>query len=503
MKTELIDQKQTEAKKTAYPYALTYTQLIRQGLEKKMTQEELVRLRKAYDLAEQLFDGFYRGQGMPFVCHLVRTASIVLHEDFPMAVVTAAMLHGAYLMGQFEDGVSGKTTAAHRRYLRQELGVEAEALVLAYNELPWGTAEALGNHLNHLESSAQEKKQLLVMRLANELEDHLDLAMAYRGGLDAKKRIRDLSGFLVELAQKMNLRLTPDLQQAYQEHLETDLPAGVIRTHKHCYEHPERVWQKKPLKKKAEKLFVKGNEKHLPESKKMISIPLNSKKIFYELDPLREDRALTTAVEACICLHQALGESAMAAYKPNPQAEFEVSAEALERILQRGEEVHGIGAQRSISNCIVFNASNIANAITHAEIQALRRRIFKLVSDHVDRMFPRENVETHDSGHFLYPPGGYMGWHTNYQTPGWRLYINYAEEAGKSFFRYRNPETGEIVTSWDKQWNFRLFKIDPKKAFWHAVYSQTNRYSFGFKMIREVRPGFVKRAWKKLAALAV
>ena len=35
----------------------------------------------------------------------------------------------------------------------------------------------------------------------------------------------------------------------------------------------------------------------------------------------------------------------------------------------------------------------------------------------------------------------------------------------------------------DKKWNFRFFHIAPEKPFWHAVYSETNRFSFGY-MIR-------------------
>lgn len=67
----------------------------------------------------------------------------------------------------------------------------------------------------------------------------------------------------------------------------------------------------------------------------------------------------------------------------------------------------------------------------------------------------------HVTGKFWYPSNGYMGWHTNNTYPGFRLYCTHAQDSSKSFFRYRNPLTNEIVTSWDRQgWMCRIFKID-------------------------------------------
>jgi hypothetical protein len=89
-----------------------------------------------------------------------------------------------------------------------------------------------------------------------------------------------------------------------------------------------------------------------------------------------------------------------------------------------------------------------------------------------------------------------MGWHTNWQNPGWRLYINYAEEPGKSFFRYRDPETGKIVTAIDREFNFRLFRVSEEVPFWHAVCSDTYRYSLGYKVVKA--PKFFQRFRRKI-----
>ena len=97
-------------------------------------------------------------------------------------------------------------------------------------------------------------------------------------------------------------------------------------------------------------------------------------------------------------------------------------------------------------------------------------------------MIGHDRVET--SGHFIYPPTGYMGWHTNHTNPCTRLYITYATEDNKSFFRYRDRKTKEIITDYDnKGLTIREFFIPKHKPyFWHCVGSMCNRISFGFRI---------------------
>ena len=99
---------------TIRPYALTYPQLMNQGIAQGLREEELARLRQAYNVAEQFAAGFYRGQGVPFICHLVRTASIVLAERQPIEAVVASMLHAAYLMPRFIEALGGPLSERQR-----------------------------------------------------------------------------------------------------------------------------------------------------------------------------------------------------------------------------------------------------------------------------------------------------------------------------------------------------------------------------------------------------
>ena len=83
-----------------------------------------------------------------------------------------------------------------------------------------------------------------------------------------------------------------------------------------------------------------------------------------------------------------------------------------------------------------------------------------------------------------YPEGGgYLGWHTD--NDGGRLYSAWAD--GESFFRYRDPITKKIVTSYDKpkQWSFRVFTFDAKNPLWHCVYAKDTRISIGYRFVKK------------------
>ncbi len=96
---------------------------------------------------------------------------------------------------------------------------------------------------------------------------------------------------------------------------------------------------------------------------------------------------------------------------------------------------------------------------------------------------PRRSMRLFQSGRNWYPPGGYMGWHTNANVQGFRLYCSHAAVPGASFFRFQDPNSKTIVTSWDEAgWNFRCFRTD-LEPLWHCVYSATDRISFGYGLM--------------------
>ncbi len=213
----------------------------------------------------------------------------------------------------------------------------------------------------------------------------------------------------------------------------------------------------------------------------------------YELDFLREDEALLGDVRACCALQKRAAQERLAAFRPNAKAKELVAPAALETLLRGGTDRSDITTDTDLSDCIVFHAGGLGGSLLDEEVFQLRRRVDARIAQHVAGVFRRRRgVETRVSGHFLYPPGSFMGWHTNSEVPGWRLYANHAEEPGRSFLRYRDPQTGAVVTSWDQEWSFRLFRIDARRAFWHAVYSDTFRYSLGYRIQQD--PSLPRRA---------
>ncbi len=229
------------------------------------------------------------------------------------------------------------------------------------------------------------------------------------------------------------------------------------------------------------------------------TIPINSNQAFYELSDWLADASLLTDMRELIACQRRMAEASPNAFEPHPNPDEPTSPEALDAILQAGSDVHGIATDRSISNVISFNSTHDPAAVNSREVVDLRRSVDDAVSEKLaasfDAPYPLRVV---CSGHFWYPPGGYMGWHTNSGAPGWRIYISHAREPGKSFFRYRDPESGQITTSWDHEWDVRVFRITPEAPLWHTVWSQTDRFSLGYCVYRKSMLGTIKGKAKQL-----
>lgn len=87
---------------------------------------------------------------------------------------------------------------------------------------------------------------------------------------------------------------------------------------------------------------------------------------------------------------------------------------------------------------------------------------------------------------FIYEPNEVMGWHTNSDMEGIRVYYTYTYN-GSSVFRYRDPNTKEIIDSWDTPgvWMQREFVISKDKPLWHTIATTGWRISYGFRRTPE------------------
>jgi hypothetical protein len=207
------------------------------------------------------------------------------------------------------------------------------------------------------------------------------------------------------------------------------------------------------------------------------------KHAFVEFEDWGQDEMLMQTLRECIDVQWAAGKAQLDKFKLVEDCDHAVSTDALIDILNEDQQISDIRTNPELSNCIVFHTRNLDGSLIDDAVLRKRAEADEMIKNRVQALFGAETpVHIEVSGHFWYPKGGFMGWHTNLRKPGWRLYVNHATEEGKSFFRYRNPNNGEIVTAWDKHWNFRLFEISPERPFWHCVRSDTDRFSLGYKI---------------------
>lgn len=78
-----------------------------------------------------------------------------------------------------------------------------------------------------------------------------------------------------------------------------------------------------------------------------------------------------------------------------------------------------------------------------------------------------------------YHPKSMMGWHTNSNLPGKRIYYTFSIKP--AIFRYKDPKTGIIINDYDDiGWTCREFLIDKENPLWHCIWTEGIRFSFGF-----------------------
>lgn len=231
-------------------FALTYPQLMNQAADLGYDAAEQQRLRAAYELAARLVDGIYRKEGAPFLCHVVRTASIVMTETRDADVVLASLVHAAYFLHCFDGSRRRGPRAADRALLRETLGPGVESLVAEYATLPWGTEDAIARHREALDRLSPQTRKALLLSLANELEDHLDLAPAYAKGEPHGDRAMPLGEACAELASALG---HPDLAA----HLLATMGAcrqarvseSLQREFDGSYELRDRLWMANPVER--------------------------------------------------------------------------------------------------------------------------------------------------------------------------------------------------------------------------------------------------------------
>lgn len=87
----------------------------------------------------------------------------------------------------------------------------------------------------------------------------------------------------------------------------------------------------------------------------------------------------------------------------------------------------------------------------------------------------------------FYPPGGYVGWHTNYDATAYQVLFTWSK-TGNGYFRYYDKATDEIVTIQDVPgWQCRHYYFgpedEPHNHCWHAAYAGDERITLAYKFV--------------------
>lgn len=84
-----------------------------------------------------------------------------------------------------------------------------------------------------------------------------------------------------------------------------------------------------------------------------------------------------------------------------------------------------------------------------------------------------------------YPPGGFVGWHTNWNANCYQILFTWSK-SGNGYFKYYDKKKNEIVTIQDVPgWQCRHFYFGRKDELdhhcWHAAYAGEDRITLAYK----------------------
>lgn len=107
----------------------------------------------------------------------------------------------------------------------------------------------------------------------------------------------------------------------------------------------------------------------------------------------------------------------------------------------------------------------------------------------VKKKFP-ETLGVHSSALFnYYPPGGFVGWHTNWNANAYQILFTWSE-TGNGYFKYWDNQTQRIVTiqdvpGWQCRWYYFGRYDEPDHHCWHAAYAGCDRITLAYKFIND------------------
>jgi hypothetical protein len=86
-----------------------------------------------------------------------------------------------------------------------------------------------------------------------------------------------------------------------------------------------------------------------------------------------------------------------------------------------------------------------------------------------------------------YPPGGFVGWHTNYDANAYQVLFTWSE-TGDGYFQYYDKKTDQIVRIQDVAgWQCRHYYFGAREEedlhCWHSAYAGCQRITLAYKFV--------------------
>lgn len=159
--------------------ARTNVQLMNQLIRQGRSEATLKRVYDAYDLAVDLYSGYFQADGKPFIVHGITVASTMAYLDQPDDLVVTAIVHNIYGNGDFGDGESRVVTPARQARVRAVVGRRVDDLLVQFQGLR--LRSSLDRVLQEFDALSEDDRQLLLLDLADHYEKFLDGALAYYG----------------------------------------------------------------------------------------------------------------------------------------------------------------------------------------------------------------------------------------------------------------------------------------------------------------------------------
>lgn len=206
-----------------HTYAQTNIQLYRQLIQAGYQQEDLVLIRKGYDLAMRLFAGRFQSNGKDFIAHDVGTASILASLHMPAEIVTAGLIHNVYRSGDFGDG-KHEITERRRDHVRQAVSPGIESIVARFNSFLFGE-QALPLIQDCLSTLSQLDRTVVLLYLADNLEHSLDYGCCYYSPEKQRYYCPPNRLLLIEIANGLGFpTLAETIARVHHQNAEFEIP---------------------------------------------------------------------------------------------------------------------------------------------------------------------------------------------------------------------------------------------------------------------------------------